>query len=66
MALSPRRAEAVRNALVEAGVPGDSIVTAGRGETEPVILTADSELPRPRRRRGAGRAGVGTEQEAGP
>jgi OmpA-OmpF porin, OOP family len=50
MALSLRRAEAVRNALVEAGVPSDSIVTAGRGETEPVILTADGEREQANRR----------------
>ena len=35
MALSQRRAEAVRNALVREGVPAAAITTAAQGEAEP-------------------------------
>jgi len=41
-ALADRRADAVRNALVERGVPADRLTTAGFGESSPVeaVLTA--------------------------
>jgi hypothetical protein len=41
MALSVRRANAVRDALVREGVPAASITTAGRGESQPLVPTAD-------------------------
>jgi len=41
LALSLKRAEAVRDALVAAGIPHDAITTAKLGETEPVVPTAD-------------------------
>ncbi len=40
-ALSVRRAEAVRNALVAKGVADSSILTAGRGENDPLVATPD-------------------------
>lgn len=40
-ALSRERAAAVREMLIEAGVPAASIDVAGRGEREPVIKTPD-------------------------
>jgi outer membrane protein OmpA-like peptidoglycan-associated protein len=36
MALSEKRAQAVRDFLVSAGVPADHIIAAGKGEAEPV------------------------------
>ncbi len=36
LALSERRAEAVRDYLVAAGVPGDRIMATGKGQSEPV------------------------------
>jgi len=41
MALSQRRANAVRDALVREGVPGNRISTAARGESQPLVPTAD-------------------------
>ncbi len=48
--LSRRRADAVRDLLVAAGVPRDQIETSGRGEREPLVPTAD-EVAEPRNRR---------------
>ena len=42
-ALSLKRAERVRQLLVEAGIPADSISVAGRGEREPAVPTADGK-----------------------
>ncbi len=42
MALSLRRADAVRQALIQNGVPAASIDTAGRGETNLLVQTADN------------------------
>jgi OOP family OmpA-OmpF porin len=41
MALSLRRADSVREALIAAGVSADAITVAGRGESEPAVPTAD-------------------------
>jgi len=41
MALSLRRANAVKNALVRDGVPASAIAVVGRGETQPLVPTAD-------------------------
>ncbi len=41
MALSLRRANAVKDALVGEGVPASAIETAGRGESQPLVQTAD-------------------------
>ncbi len=41
MALSQRRANAVRDALVRAGVPANRITTTARGESQPLVPTAD-------------------------
>lgn len=41
MALSNRRAEAVKSALTRAGLQTDSIETEARGEAEPLVQTAD-------------------------
>lgn len=48
--LSLRRAEAVRAMLVRAGIPAAQIETAGRGEREPLLPTAD-EVAEPLNRR---------------
>jgi outer membrane protein OmpA-like peptidoglycan-associated protein len=48
--LSLRRAERVRRDFVDRGIPTGSINVAGRGEREPVVLTAD-EVSEPRNRR---------------
>lgn len=40
-ALSLKRAESVRDLLIAAGVPGDKLEVAGRGEREPLVATAD-------------------------
>jgi OmpA family len=39
MALSLRRADAVREALITSGVSPDAITVAGRGESEPAVPT---------------------------
>ena len=41
LALSLKRAEAVRDALVAAGISPDAITTARRGDAEPAVPTAD-------------------------
>jgi phospholipid transport system substrate-binding protein len=41
MALSIRRADAVKHALIENGVPAAAIEIAGRGQTNPLVPTAD-------------------------
>jgi outer membrane protein OmpA-like peptidoglycan-associated protein len=41
MALSLRRANAVKNALVREGVPATAIAVVGRGESMPLVQTAD-------------------------
>lgn len=41
LALSVRRAEAVRDKLVAAGVPAQIIQVIGRGELEPAVMTED-------------------------
>lgn len=40
-ALSVKRAEAVRDLLVEAGIPAGKLEVAGRGEREPLVPTED-------------------------
>ena len=49
-ALSLKRAAAVREILIAAGVPAGKIETAGRGEREPLLKTAD-EVAEPKNRR---------------
>jgi outer membrane protein OmpA-like peptidoglycan-associated protein len=49
-ALSKMRAEVVRGALQEAGIPAAQIESAGRGEREPMVATAD-EVAEPKNRR---------------
>jgi outer membrane protein OmpA-like peptidoglycan-associated protein len=41
MALSLRRADAVRNVLGREGVPAAAIATVGKGESQPLVPTAD-------------------------
>jgi len=41
MALSLRRANAVKDALVREGVPATAIAVIGRGESQPLVQTAD-------------------------
>jgi opacity protein-like surface antigen len=41
MALSPRRANAVKDQLVRDGVPATAITVIGRGESQPLVPTAD-------------------------
>ena len=41
MALSVRRADAVKNALIQNGVPATAIDSTGRGETSLLVQTAD-------------------------
>jgi len=50
MALSLRRADAVRSALIAGGVAADKITVAGRGESEPAVPTADG-VREPKNRR---------------
>jgi outer membrane protein OmpA-like peptidoglycan-associated protein len=49
-ALSVKRAEAVRQLLIEAGIPAEKLEAAGRGERAPLVPTAD-EVPEPKNRR---------------
>ena len=48
--LALRRAEKMRQELLRQGLPADSVQAAGRGEREPLVLTAD-EVAEPRNRR---------------
>ena len=41
MALSLRRANAVKDALVREGIPATGITVVGRGESQPLVPTAD-------------------------
>lgn len=41
MRLSLKRAEAVRKALIAAGVPADRLSAEGRGKTDPLVPTKD-------------------------
>jgi OOP family OmpA-OmpF porin len=41
MALSLRRANAVKQVLIGEGIPADAIVVIGRGESQPLVPTAD-------------------------
>lgn len=49
-ALSRKRAEAIRDKLIETGVPANKVEVVGRGEADPLIQTAD-EVDEPRNRR---------------
>lgn len=49
-ALSIRRSTAVKELLIESGLPGAAISTAGRGEREPLVPTSD-EVAEPKNRR---------------
>jgi outer membrane protein OmpA-like peptidoglycan-associated protein len=50
MALSIRRANAVRDVLVREGIPATQIVVIGRGETQLLVPTPDlANEPRNRR-----------------
>lgn len=49
-ALSLRRANAIRDLLVEKGFRGDLVAPVGRGEREPMVATED-DVPEPRNRR---------------
>jgi OOP family OmpA-OmpF porin len=50
MALSLRRADAVREALIAGGVSADAITVAGRGESEPAVPTPDGVKEQANRR----------------
>jgi OOP family OmpA-OmpF porin len=50
MALSLRRADAVREALIAGGVSPDAITVAGRGESEPAVPTPDGVKEQANRR----------------
>lgn len=50
MGLSLRRADAVRDALIAGGVAPEQITTAGRGEAEPAVPTADGVREQANRR----------------
>ncbi len=50
MGLSLRRADSVRDALIAGGVSPDQITTAGRGEAEPAVPTADGVREQANRR----------------
>jgi outer membrane protein OmpA-like peptidoglycan-associated protein len=41
LALSLRRAEAVKAAMIKQGVPASLIVVVGKGESQPLVPTAD-------------------------
>lgn len=48
--LSQKRAEGLRDLLIEAGVPADKLEAVGRGERDPLVQTAD-EVDEPKNRR---------------
>jgi outer membrane protein OmpA-like peptidoglycan-associated protein len=48
--LSQKRAEGLRDLLIEAGVPADKLEAVGRGERDPLVPTAD-EVDEPKNRR---------------
>lgn len=50
MRLSDERAQTVREILLQGGIPGDAISTAYRGESEPIVPTADG-VAEPQNRR---------------
>lgn len=50
MALSLRRADSVREALIAGGVDGNAITVAGRGESEPAVPTPDGVREQANRR----------------
>src|SRR5687767_1667203 len=50
LALSMRRADAVREALIAGGIPAESITTAARGESENAIPTVDGVVEQANRR----------------
>jgi OOP family OmpA-OmpF porin len=50
LSLSLRRADAVREALIAGGVAADAITTAGRGESESAVPTADGVKEQANRR----------------
>jgi len=50
MALSLRRADSVREALIAGGASADAITVAGRGESEPAVPTADGVKEQANRR----------------
>jgi OmpA-OmpF porin, OOP family len=50
MALSMRRADAVREALIAGGIPAQNITLAGRGESENAIPTTDGVVEQANRR----------------
>ena len=50
MALSLRRANAVKDALVRNGVPATAIAVVGRGESQPLVQTGDG-VRKPQNRR---------------
>jgi OmpA-OmpF porin, OOP family len=50
MALSLRRADAVREALIAGGISPDAITVAGRGESEPAVPTPDGVKEQANRR----------------
>ena len=50
LALSLRRADSVREALIAGGVAADAITTAGRGESENAVPTADGVKEQANRR----------------
>jgi OmpA-OmpF porin, OOP family len=50
MGLSLRRADSVRNALISSGISASQITTAGRGEAEPAVPTADGVREQANRR----------------
>jgi OOP family OmpA-OmpF porin len=50
MALSLRRADSVREALIAGGIDGNAVTVAGRGESEPAVPTADGVKEQANRR----------------
>jgi phospholipid transport system substrate-binding protein len=65
MALSMRRADAVKSALIQNGVPAAAIETAGRGQTNLLVATADGvREPQNRRVELAGLQGQASTDQA--